>query len=233
MPDRPRIICHMTSSIDGRLHPSRYTASPDGAVKDWSGLYERIHAELGGDAWIVGRTTMAEMSKATPHPPAGAAAPERPKHIARRDAKPYAVALDRFGKLHFDGGAVGGDAAVVLLGSDVSDAHLAELAADGVSYLVSDGPDIDLEAALAVLKTDLGIDTLLLEGGGAINGSFLAAGLVDELSVVVCPALDGESGADGIVAADGGLKDKVRLSLSACTALDYGAVHLRYAVTPA
>ena len=25
---RPKIICHMVSSIDGRLHPSRFTSTP-------------------------------------------------------------------------------------------------------------------------------------------------------------------------------------------------------------
>ncbi|MEG8023521.1 hypothetical protein QP162_01840 [Sphingomonas aurantiaca] len=43
MTDRPRIICHMTSSIDGGLHPSRYTDSPDGTVKDWTRAYESLH----------------------------------------------------------------------------------------------------------------------------------------------------------------------------------------------
>lgn len=45
---------------------------------------------------------------------------------------------------------------------------------------------------LDVLGRELGIRRLLLEGGG-INGSFFAAGLVDELSVIIAPALDGQS----------------------------------------
>jgi riboflavin biosynthesis pyrimidine reductase len=36
-----------------------------------------------------------------------------------------------------------------------------------------------------------GIRTLLLEGGGHINGAFLQAGLVDEFSVLVVPGIDG------------------------------------------
>jgi riboflavin biosynthesis pyrimidine reductase len=45
---------------------------------------------------------------------------------------------------------------------------------------------------LDVLGRELGIRRLLPEGGG-INGSFFAAGLVDELSVIIAPALDGQS----------------------------------------
>ncbi|TIT49616.1 MAG: riboflavin deaminase, partial [Mesorhizobium sp.] len=37
---KPHIICHMLASLDGSLHPSRYTESPDGSRAEWSGLYE-------------------------------------------------------------------------------------------------------------------------------------------------------------------------------------------------
>lgn len=40
----------MLTSLDGRIHPSRWTQSPDGTRADWSGLYERVHATLEGDA---------------------------------------------------------------------------------------------------------------------------------------------------------------------------------------
>jgi riboflavin biosynthesis pyrimidine reductase len=84
-----------------------------------------------------------------------------------------------------------GDHLVILLGHDVPDRHLAELASDGISYIVADGPEINLPAMLDVLGSELGIRRLLLEGGGGINSSFLAAGLVDEISLITVPAVDG------------------------------------------
>ena len=39
-----------------------------------------------------------------------------------------------------------------------------------------------------------GVKTLMLEGGGRINGGMLAAGLIDEVSVLVAPAVDGRVG---------------------------------------
>lgn len=232
MIDRPTVVCLMQSSLDGGLHPSKYTGSPDGGPEQWSKLYEALHDDLAGDAWLVGRTTMAEMAKGQPHAPADAGRVDRPHHLARRDAKPYAIAVDTRGELHFDGDNVGGDHAVVLLGSGVSDAHLAELAGDGVSYLVSDDEQIDLAAALGFLRRELGIERLMLEGGAAIVGSFLAQGLVDELHVIVAPALDARAEMEGFVV-DGaeGLAGKVRLSFVACTPLDHGAVHLSYTVS--
>jgi len=230
---RPTVICHMMASLDGSLHPSRFTTSPDGSRAEWSKIYERIHEALKGDAWIVGRVTMAEMTKAGPHAPAQPETVDRPLHLAIRNADSYAVAIDPSGKLHFNGDNIGGDHVVVLLGRDVPDSHLAELAADGISYIVAEAAEMDLVAMLDVLGKELGIRRLLLEGGATINGSFLAAGLVDELSLLVAPALDGRVGNQSFVEfGESGLADKVQLSLKSCETLPHGLVHLRYTVTP-
>jgi riboflavin biosynthesis pyrimidine reductase len=227
---KPDVIILMESSLDGKLHPSRWTRSPDGERKNWSAMYERTHESLGGDAWMVGRVTMQEMSKAAAHPPAPVPPVARPLHVANRDAKSHAIVLDPSGRVHFAGGAVGGDPAIALLGRDVADAHLAELQADGVSYIVADSAEIDLAAILETLNTAFGIRRLLLEGGGAINGSFLAAGLVDEVNILVGPAFDGDVGQQGVVAYPGGLAGKCEISFRSATPIDHGMVHLRYAV---
>lgn len=228
---RPQVICLMLTSPDGSLHPSRWTASPDGARSDWSALYEKVHTELAGNAWMVGRVTMAEISKAGPHPPSESTKAVRPSYFARPGASSFAIALDASGKLHFSNDELYGDHVVVLLGSEVPDSHLAELTADGISYVVSKKKDIDVGAMLELLGQELGITRVLLEGGANVNGSLMAAGLVDELSIVVAPALEGKRGSDRIVEfGEEGLAGKVELSLIDCERLSHGAVHLRYAV---
>src|SRR5579871_1335864 len=121
---RPRVICHMSSSADGCMHLSRCTKSPDGDRSVWGTAYERVHQDFKGDAWIVGRVTMAEMSKAGPHAPAAHGPVDRPTHFAARDAGSFAIALDLSGKVHFSKPDIGGDHVVVLLGPDVPDSHL-------------------------------------------------------------------------------------------------------------
>lgn len=227
----PHVICHMMGSLDGGLHPSRWTKSPDGGREEWSATYERIHQALKGDAWLVGRVTMAEMSKAASHTPVTIGAVDRPYHFAARPAGTYAITIDPSGKVHFSKPDVGGDHVVVVLGRDVSDQHLAELAADGVSYIVAPEAQPDLAGVLEVLGRELGIRRLLLEGGAAINGAFLAAGLVDELSLLIAPALDARIRTQHFVEfSDSGLADKIQLSLTSCETLQHGLVHLRLAV---
>lgn len=230
---KPYVICHMCSSLDGGQHPSRWTNSPDGKLGDWTALYQSCHEELEGDAWMVGRVTMAEMSKGVPHPPHEHGKVDRHSHFARRDAANYAIAVDTSGKLHFTRNEIDGDHIVVLLGSDVPDSHLAELAGDGVSYIVSAQPQLDLAAMLDTLDRELGIKRLLLEGGAGINGSFLAAGLIDEISLLIAPTLDGRAASQSFVEfGEEGLAGKVQLSLRSCEVLDHGAIHLRYLTIP-
>jgi riboflavin biosynthesis pyrimidine reductase len=227
---KPHIVCHMIVSLDGRILTSRWSQSPDGSRADWSATYSAIHEQLDVQGWIVGRVSMAEMSAAEPHPPESSATPPRPRHFPNKTAETYAIAVDPSGKLHFDGPDIAGDAVVVWLGGEVSDAHLAELAADGVSYVVSPTPEVDLAAALEAMNEELGVSRLALEGGGGVNAAFFAAGLVDEVSLLVAPALDGTS--DSRALADGvALADLTQLSLTSCEKLEHGLVHLRYAVS--
>ena len=69
--------------------------------------------------------------------------------------------------------------------------YLAMLREKGVSYIVTGESSVDLVAAVSQLGEHFGIHTLLLEGGGHINGAFLGAGLVDEVSLLIVPGIDG------------------------------------------
>src|SRR5260221_527472 len=90
---RPYIICHMLSSVDGKI---------DGAALDavtGDGEYEATGAKLNGDAWICGRTTMQqhfaedEPFVSASNTPAG----PRPVFVARR-AKSYDISVEQRGR---------------------------------------------------------------------------------------------------------------------------------------
>ncbi len=52
----------------------------------------------------------------------------------------------------------------------------------------------DLKLALHKLQAIFGINKVRIDGGGKVNGSFLKAGLIDELSLVIVPIADGSIG---------------------------------------
>jgi riboflavin biosynthesis pyrimidine reductase len=119
------------------------------------------------------------------------------------------------------------------MGPGTPDSHLAELTADGVSYIVSAGAEFDLPRLLDVLSREFGIEHLVVEGGAKTNGAFLAAQVVDELRILVAPALDGAEQIQGIVDYRNGLAGVVRLTFKSADVLDHGVVQLLYAVLPA
>jgi riboflavin biosynthesis pyrimidine reductase len=69
--------------------------------------------------------------------------------------------------------------------------YLAFLRDRRVPYLVTGGERVDLAAAMAKLSTLLGIERVVCTAGSRLNGALLRAGLVDELSLVLLPALIG------------------------------------------
>ncbi len=69
--------------------------------------------------------------------------------------------------------------------------YLAFLRDRRVPYLVTGKEHVDLAAAMTKLSTLLGIERVVSTAGSRLNGALLRAGLVDELSLVLLPALIG------------------------------------------
>jgi riboflavin biosynthesis pyrimidine reductase len=226
---KPHVICLMASSVDGRTLANRWR--PKGAAGD---LFERVHDQLAGDAWLIGRVTGQEFAEGKPYPASTKESFPREHWFARRDAKAYGVVLDAHGKIAWGRSDIGGDPIVVVLCETVSDAHLAGLRGEGVSYIFAGKSQIDLGLTLDMLNRELGVKRLLLEGGGGANGAFLRAGLVDELNLILCPAVDGAKGAPSVFDSTDAEVDRrppvTAMTLESSQALEGGAMWLRYRI---
>ncbi|MFL5542294.1 MAG: deaminase, partial [Longimicrobiaceae bacterium] len=55
---RPRVICHMLASVDGRIVVDRWPLAAEGRRE-----YELVHAGYDADGWICGRVTMEPFAK--------------------------------------------------------------------------------------------------------------------------------------------------------------------------
>lgn len=183
---RPYIICHMLSSVDGKIDGR----SLKGLTP--AGEYEATGALLEGDAWVCGRTTMQQhFADPEPYVPTShAAAGPQPVYVARR-AKSYAIAMDTMGKLRWSSPDIEGDHLISVVSERAPMEYLAMLRKSGISYVVAGESAIDLAQAVKLLGQHFSIRRLLLEGGGHINGAFLEAGLVDEVSLLIAPGIDG------------------------------------------
>jgi 5-amino-6-(5-phosphoribosylamino)uracil reductase len=228
----------MGTSIDGRLHPSRFTSAAQGVPADvLRGHYESIHERFEADGWIVGRKTMSELAKGSARQIADGSKLPRESHVGHRNGRKLAIGIDPSGRVHYGKDNVGGDHAVAVLGEQVSDAYLAELREDGASYIFAGPKGDDLAGAMERIASAFGVKKLLLEGGGSINGAFLKHKLIDEFSTLIYPAVDGVAGTQSIVDYHGPEGDRPgagqALRLTHCETLEGGMVWLRHRVEPA
>ena len=100
----------------------------------------------------------------------------------------------------------------------------------GISYIVSGKSCVDLTDAVNQLGEHFGIRTLLLEGGGHINGDFLEADLVDEVSLLVVPGIDGRHDIPAVFDGVSLTKTAVPLRLKSVEQRGRDALWIRYEV---
>lgn len=189
MSARPYVICHMVATIDGKILTERWKDLP--VAKGVSELYESTAAEYGIGSWLVGTTTMkhfGEVGKSLPEPknkvPSG-------DFIARTDAETHAIGTDTNGTLRFKDNEVSGDHIIIITTEKANDSYLDHLRSAGISYLICGRESIDLKLAMEKLYKEFKLKKVLLEGGGVLNGAMLQAGLIDEISQIIVPIVDG------------------------------------------
>lgn len=216
----------MVPSVDGRIVVSDWKLPARAHVE-----YERTAATLAADAWMIGRISMEPYAGKARVPVRKGREPiPRVDFIARRDAESYAIAVDPSGKLTWRSGAIDEEHVITVLTEKVSDDYLAFLQSNGVSYLFGGKTEVDLTRVLEKLRAEFSIKRLLLEGGGKINGSFLEAGLIDELSVLVAPVADGSVGTPSLFDAGEGRGPVRQLRLVSLQRRPGDLVWLRYKV---
>ncbi|MEX1272193.1 MAG: RibD family protein [Acidimicrobiia bacterium] len=107
----------------------------------------------------------------------------------------FYVSIDPRGELAWDESTFGygGVQAHVLevLTDSASNAYRDFLRRRAISYIIAGDHQVDYELMLAKLG-EMGIERLMVGGGGTINWSFMQSGLVDEVSMVLSPIANGD-----------------------------------------
>jgi 2,5-diamino-6-(ribosylamino)-4(3H)-pyrimidinone 5'-phosphate reductase len=158
---RPRVVCDMMASVDGRIDVTGWPLS-SAARKH----YEQVHASYDADGWICVRITMESFAKGVR--PADEVArthsgdAPRDDFIAPGDQRSFAFAMDASGRLARASNDIDGDHVVAILSERVSDEYLAFLRGRGVSYLLAGAQDLDLRVALDKIGTRFPVKTLML-----------------------------------------------------------------------
>ena len=217
--DRPRIICHILQSVDGNIDGDFFTVPEIGsAYRAFSRIREELacDAVISG-ATTAAEIYRGGFIGILPQASERWLRADRKAASAEK----YAVVIDGTGSVHWESGSVErkgcfafgkasrfatGDGSIlrietrhrgeklhviVVLQENASDAYISHLRKAGVSYIFAGKDSLDLPLTARKLKELFGIESMLLSGGGVVDWSFLQAGLIDEISLVVPPVIDG------------------------------------------
>lgn len=185
------------SSVDGRLLPSRWTAPFGCSMSDCVKEYAAIGKELGTDAWMFGKATAREAFPYKFMPKSNEPAQAGKVYVGKRDSKRIFITIDPDADIFYTDNKLRGDNILVVLGTNATTDYLGMLEEKGISYIVL-SDSTNLREAMEIIHDRFGINKISLQGGGIIDGAMLAAGLIDELSLVMYPGIDGLTTAPSI-----------------------------------
>ncbi len=231
--DRPFVLINSAITVDGKLDTAARSGTPISSLTDLERV-DRLRAE--SDAVMVGgHTLLHEDPRLTVKSPL-----LRAERMARGlDENPIKVGVvsrvedPQSGQsIKNDGRFLNsGPARIVIFTTEQTErAQIERLGERGVQVFVVGTERVDLVRALGYLS-ELGVERLMVEGGGTLNAELLRLKLVDVIYLYVAPLIFG--GATSPTLADGaGLTREaaVRLRLLDLEQFEDGGVVVQYAV---
>lgn len=208
--------------LDGRIDCA-ITASIDGSDE----YYETLEA-LDTPSHVSGRVT-AELEMAL-HRKFESAKMHRPSvklPFQNQTTDHYEIVLDTHGTLLWPKAKDLEDPLLTVVSEQRRKDYLDDL--DSKIFLDCLRKDrIHLPRVCEILKDEFHVGRMAVVGGGTINGAFLDAGLLDEVSILLGPAIDGHNGMRAVF--DGLPMDRktFKLHLDHVQSYPDGAIWLRY-----
>ncbi len=222
--DRPHILINVAMTADGKIDTSERRGAAISSERDKERV-DRLRAASDG-ILVGGHTLLDEDPKLTVKSES-----LRAERVARGlPPNPVKVGLATVADLKSGSKflTAGPARVVIFTTTQTSKDQLEALRAQGVELFVHDELRVDLDRMMISLKK-LGIDHLMVEGGGTMNFELIRLGLVDEITAYLAPMIFG--GANAPTLADGpGLAREaaIQLELIDVEKWEDGGVFLRY-----
>lgn len=198
------VVCHMMASLDGKIDGAFFGAAEAApALKAYGDLrdFYGCQATLYGTTTMLGGYADGKVEHLSPVP--NPLLKEDWINGEGRDMGNFIVSVDPKGELAFSSHISerkGRKPAHIIeaLTEQASPEYLSYLRKQEVSYVFAGKEVLDCGLLLQKLRNLFGIERLMVAGGGVVNWSFLSAGLVDEVSLVIAPVADGSTTAVSI-----------------------------------
>lgn len=225
--NRPFVFINVAMTADGKLDTFERKGAAISSPRDKERV-DRLRASA--DAIMVGgKTLLGEDPKLTVKSDA-----LRAERLARGlSPNPIKVGVVTEANIKADSQFLSaGPAEIVIFTTRrTSKEQLSLLKARNVQIYSSEAEKVDLQSALAVLR-EMGINRLIVEGGGTLNFELMRLGLVDELTAYMAPMIFGGASAPTMAAGPGLRRSEaIPLKLTEVENWDDGGILLKYHFT--
>lgn len=229
--NRPYVVCHIFSSLDGAITGSFMAAAESRAAQK---QYGQTRGLFNCNAILYGTTTMLDFCdgyvKNLPENMPAA----REDYISPDAERPFVVAIDSHGRLAYSKNYLERHGLkqhiIEALTENVPCSYINYLRNRNISYIFAGKNDLDCAICMEKLYKLFKIERLMIAGGGYIDWAFVDAGMIDELSIVLAPAADGEQKVTVFERTEKSKNRAIGFSLKEAQRLDGDAVWLRYDV---
>ena len=218
--ERPRVVMSVGASVDGKVALGRQQIlmqQPSGRL--WAAMappdadplqedfFELVRRQYGCNATLEGSGSLVVVDGAEPPPlpphegdPAALYTDFLPPEVTDQPSPPHMwfTVVDGRGRIRWTEKHADWDVVVLVCRSTPAD-YLSYLQRERICYLLAGVERVDLAGALAAMATRLGVRCVLSTAGGGLNGALLRAGLIDELSLSLAPALVGGLGTPSVL----------------------------------
>lgn len=222
--NRPYTFINVAMTADGKIDTFERKGAAISSKRD----KERVdQLRAGTDAILVGgKTLLGELPKLTV------------KNEALREGRvkrgvspnPIKVGIVSNANIPLDSDFIqtGPARVVIFTTSQSSMSNLEALRAHGVEVFVEDAARVDLKKMMGMLK-QIGVNRLMVEGGGTINFELLKLGLVDELMIYISPMIFGGENAPTLASGLGLTRDDaIALKLNTIESYEDGGILTTY-----
>ena len=221
---RPYTFINVAATADGKIDTFERKGSAISSAQDKARVDE---LRANADAVLVGgKTLLEEQPKLTVKSEA-----LREGRIKRGAApNPIKVGVVTVADIPLDSDFIkAGPARVVIFTtSQTSISHLNVLRAHGVEVFVHESPRVNLKQMMNTLS-EIGVNRLMVEGGGTINFELMKLGLVDELTIYIAPLIFGGSQSPTLAAGNGFTRNEaIALKLEKVETHEDGGILLIY-----
>ena len=196
--DRPYVICHMLQSIDGRIAGNFFR---NVATQEITSVYNQMSNKYDADAIVYGSRTANEIytqGYISNSNQIHNVKTQKKDFIFMNEKTKWLVVVDALGTLNWNLDNLKNERlkdrnVIEILSENVSDTYTDYLRKLSISYIFAGKEKLSMKIALEKLKNKFHIETALLQGGGIVNASFSNENLIDEISLIISPVVDGES----------------------------------------